>query len=245
MFEYLHKIKGEVKISLEDEGLTFDQATQIACLSHKYNVPLTMKIGGAESISDMRFAQNIGCSGCVAPMIESEYALHKFISSIYKNKFIFNKLYINIESKQAFYNIKEILNSTDAEHLSGVVLGRSDFVQSFGYTKEKVDSDECLEMACEIFELAKSKNLITLMGGNLNIKSFDFIKKLYNKNLLDYVETRNVKVKLSDLFLNDFKDNLTKMLLFEMEWITLKNNNTSLLLNEDTKRLSNLKLRNL
>ena len=243
-FKYLKKINGELKISLEDEGLTFDQATEIACLSHKNQIPLNIKIGGAEAISDMRFADNIGCIGCVAPMIESSYALHKFISSVYKNSFNFKNLFVNIESKQAYGNIKNILNSSDANHLYGIVLGRTDFIQSFGYTKDKVDSNECFEMATKIFNLSKKKGLKNVMGGNLNINSFDFIKKLYDKGLLDYIETRNVKVKLSNEFLNNFKENLSNMLEFEIEWLNRKYESLTLLSKDDKKRLSNLKLRN-
>ena len=125
-----------------------------------------------------------------------------------------------------------------------MVLGRTDFIQSFGYTKDKVDSDECLEMAIEIFTLAKKKGLKKVMGGNLNINSFTFIKKLYNENLLDYIETRNVKVKLSNEFLNNFKENLSNMLEFETEWLTCKYDDLIHLSKDDKKRLDNLKLRN-
>ena len=244
MFEYLKNLDYEIKISLEDEGLTFPQATKIACLTHQHKANLNMKVGGAEAISDIRFAENIGCKGCVAPMIESSYALHKFISSVYKNKFNFKRLFINIESKQAYKNINEILNSSDAKHLYGIVLGRTDFIQSFGHTKDQVDSDKCLKMVLEIFKLAKSKGLKTLMGGNVNINSFDFIKKLYRQNLLDYIETRNVKVKLSNDFLNNFSENLSNMLKFEAEWLTYKYDNLIHLSKDDKKRLDNLKLRN-
>ena len=243
-FRYLKKINGELKISLEDEGLTFDQATEIACLSHQNQIPLNIKIGGAEAISDMRFANNIGCIGCVAPMVESSYALHKFISSIYKNSFTFKKLYVNIESKQAYNNIKEILSSSDVNHLEVIVLGRTDFIQSFGLTKDKVDSGKCYKMACEVFTLAKKQNLTTVMGGNLNINSLGFIKKLFNEKLLDYVETRNVKIKLTSDFINNFKENLSNMLEFEMEWLNRKYESLTWLSKDDKKRLSNLKLRN-
>lgn len=244
MFKHLENLDYEIKISLEDEGLTFNQATKISCLSHQQQIPLNVKIGGAEAISDMRFAKNLDCKGCVAPMIESSYALHKFISSVYKNAFDFQKLFINIESKQAYYNIKEILNSSDINHLYGIVLGRTDFIQSFGYTKNKVDSDECFDMAIEIFTLAKKKGLKNIIGGNLNINSFNFIKKLYDKNLLDYIETRNVKVKLSNEFLNNFKENLSNMLEFESEWLTYKYDNLIQISKDDKKRLESLKLRN-
>ncbi len=244
MFNKIKDIEYGVKISLEDEGLTSDQCVKIACLSHLNNIPLTMKIGGAEAISDIRIAHNIECEGCVAPMIESSYALHKFISSVFNNSFEFKKLYINVESKQAYLNIENILNSPDAKHLSGIVLGRSDFVQSFGYTKDKVDSDEVYSMAEKIFTLAKKKGLITLMGGNLNVNSLDFIKSLYDKKLLDYVETRNVKVKLTKDFLENYSDNLTQMVRFEIDWLNLKTTQLQSLFKKDIKRISNLKLRN-
>jgi len=244
MFNKIKDIEYGVKISLEDEGLTPDQCVKIACLSHLNNIPLTMKIGGAEAISDIRISHNIECEGCVAPMIESPYALHKFISSVYNNSFEFKKLYINIESKQAYLNIEDILNSPDIKHLSGIVLGRSDFVQSFGYTKDKVDSDEVYSMAEKIFTLAKKKGLTTLMGGNLNVNSLDFIKRLYDKKLLDYVETRNVKVKLTKDFLENYSDNLTQMIRFEIDWLNLKTTQLQSLFKKDIKRVSNLKLRN-
>tara|TARA_Y100000389_G_scaffold197110_1_gene231085 strand:+ start:1671 stop:2405 length:735 start_codon:yes stop_codon:yes gene_type:complete len=244
MFNKIKDIEYGVKISLEDEGLTPDQCVKITCLSHLNNIPLTMKIGGAEAISDIRIAHNIECEGCVAPMIESPYALHKFISSVYNNSFEFKKLYINIESKQAYLNIEDILNSPDIKHLSGIVLGRSDFVQSFGYTKDKVDSDEVYSMAEKIFTLAKKKGLTTLMGGNLNVNSLDFIKRLYDKKLLDYVETRNVKVKLTKGFLENYSDNLTQMIRFEIDWLNLKTTQLQSLFKKDIKRVSNLKLRN-
>ena len=39
MFNHLENLDYEIKISLEDEGLTFDQATKIACLTHQQPLP--------------------------------------------------------------------------------------------------------------------------------------------------------------------------------------------------------------
>ena len=58
-FSYINDLDIELKISLEDEGLTFDQAVSIACQAHSNNIKVTMKVGGAEAISDMRFAKMI------------------------------------------------------------------------------------------------------------------------------------------------------------------------------------------
>ena len=240
MFKYLQGLDCGIKISLEDEGLTIDQATFIAGLSHKNNMHVTLKIGGAEAISDMGIGKMINCSGCVAPMIESAYALHKFVSSV-KNKFEFDDLYINIESKQAFDNIEEITSHPDFKMLSGLVLGRSDFVRSLGHTKKEVDSEQIYQKAKKVFTLAKQANKTTLMGGGVNLHSYRFIKDLYEENLLDYIETRNVKVKLSNSFLDHFEENLDKMLQFEIQWLTFKSQSLSSLRDHDLKRISNLK----
>lgn len=242
-FSYINDLDIELKISLEDEGLTFDQAVSIACQAHSNNIKVTMKVGGAEAISDMRFAKMIGCSGCVAPMIESSFALHKFINANNTHQFNFDDLYINVESKQAYESINDILNSSDAKYLSGIVLGRSDFISSFGMTKDKTDSSECYDKAVKIFEAAKSKDKTTLMGGNINTNSQEFVTNLYEQKLLDYVETRNVKVKLSYSFLENYSDNLAKMLEFESSLLQYKSSTLDLLSANDKKRLNNLRTR--
>lgn len=240
----LSKFSHEIKISLEDEGLTFEQACAIACKLHRTGTAINMKIGGAEAISDMRFADMIGCDGCVAPMIESPYALKKFISSIFRHKFDFKRLYMIFESQTSYDKRKEIFESSDMKHLNGIVLGRSDFIQSYGKSKEHVDSDFCFEKAKNIFTLAKAKNLTTIMGGNISINSQKFVTDLYKENLLDYVETRNVKIKLNDYVIDNLAECIKSAILFEIEFLKSKYEKLTFLANTDQKRISNLELRN-
>ena len=125
-FKHFENLNVELKISLEDEGLTFDQAISIACQAHSHNVKVTMKVGGAEAISDMRFAKMIGCSGCVAPMIESSFALHKFINANNTHQFDFDDLYINIEKTWEYKSLAleaygdEIKNYPHTRSLKGL-----------------------------------------------------------------------------------------------------------------------------
>jgi len=58
------------------------------------------------------------------------------------------------------------------------------------------------------------------------------------------VETRNVKVKLTKDFLENYSDNLTQMIRFEIDWLNLKTTQLQSLFKKDIKRVSNLKLRN-
>ena len=53
-------------------------------------------------------------------MVESDYALRKFIQVV--NKKGTQDLYVNLESIQAFRNIKKIMKSKNFTKLKGVVL---------------------------------------------------------------------------------------------------------------------------
>ena len=84
------------------------------------------------------FCNSIKVDGIVAPMVESEYALKKFVQTIPKS---FNgNLFINLESKNAFINLKKILSSNEFNKLKGVVIGRSDLAGSYNLSKSMVNS---------------------------------------------------------------------------------------------------------
>ena len=53
---------------------------------------LNVKIGGCEAKNDVFFCKKIGVNGIVAPMVESQYALNKFIQTLSSQKK--NSLYI-------------------------------------------------------------------------------------------------------------------------------------------------------
>ncbi len=88
MFQYLQNLECGLKISLEDEGLTLDQACFITSCAHKHNYSVTVKVGGAEAISDMRIANNLGVEGIQKTAYEigvrlvgSEMCIRAFLST--------------------------------------------------------------------------------------------------------------------------------------------------------------------
>ena len=90
-----------VKQSLEDEGATFKDIELMRKITLKAGVDLNVKIGGCEAKNDIYFCKQIKVNSIVAPMVESEYALRKFIQVAYDPKDKFTKLFINIETKSA------------------------------------------------------------------------------------------------------------------------------------------------
>ena len=63
---------------------------------------LNVKIGGCEARNDIFFCSNLKVDSIVAPMVESSYALKKFIQVVPKE--YLGNLFINLESKTAFNN---------------------------------------------------------------------------------------------------------------------------------------------
>ena len=101
-----------IKSSFEDEGVQFNELIRLKQLCNLSNIVLNIKIGGCEAISDINNSLLIDSDGIVAPMIESPFALEKFITSVNNNvppqlrkKISF---FINVESKTAYDNISEI-----------------------------------------------------------------------------------------------------------------------------------------
>ena len=207
-----------IKQSFEDEGALLEDIKTIRKLTKLNNLKLNVKIGGCEAKSDIHECRYMEVDGIVAPMVETEFALQKFIESVSHISGI--KFYVNIESKTAYENIDKILDSPSAKMLSGIVVGRSDFVKSYGHDKSFVNSDFIFEKTYEIMKKAKSYELETLMGGNLSPKSVEFISKLKNENLIDYIETRNVIIKVGDI--SEIENDIQSAIEFETIWLDYK-----------------------
>ena len=127
-----------VKQSLEDEGVSFQDIKIMRVLTNKIKLKLNVKVGGCEAKNDIIFCTTIKADGIVAPMIESSYALKKFIQTVPKE--YLGNLFINIESKTAVSNINKIIKSENFKRLKGIVIGRSDLAGSYRMLKSQVNS---------------------------------------------------------------------------------------------------------
>ena len=219
--KYLKKLNVvAVKQSLEDEGVSQEDLILMKKITQKAKLDLNVKIGGCEAKNDIYFCEWLNVKGIVAPMVESSYALRKFLQTISKkNK---QKLYINLESIQAFKNIDQILKHPNLKRLTGIVIGRSDLAGSLNLEKKEVNSKKIYGLVLEILKKIKKKKLIVKIGGSLTASSKEFVGNLFKKKLVDRVETRNIELKINNNVLQDFEIIIDKIFKFELEWLKFK-----------------------
>ena len=207
-----------VKQSLEDEGASFEEIKIMRNITRKSGLQHNIKVGGCEAKTDIYFCERVGVSGIVAPMVETSYGLRKFIQILTKNEK--QNLYINLESINAFKNIKKIFNSKDFKKLKGLVIGRSDLAGSLNLEKSQVDSKKIYNLVSNLLKkIKKKKKILTKMGGSLTPNSQEFVRKLFKNNLLDRVETRNIEIKLNNKVINNFREIIIDVFNFELDWI--------------------------
>lgn len=229
-----------IKTSFEDEGATFNETVRLKEICNQAKTKLILKIGGPEATRDIQDAEIIGVKGLVAPMIESSFALTKFISCLKSNLSTSNfqnvQFLINIETFNSYQEIDNILNNDNVQSLYGITLGRVDFSASINQDRSYVNSDDLLQIAKNIFTKAKEKKLSVCVGGAVTFDSYNFLSKLYKLGLLDKFETRYAIYDPS-IALKDLKVALNKGQIFEYEWLKCKKDYYFKYYDKDTKRL--------
>lgn len=236
----------EIKAEFEAEGSRMEEMMRLKDITSLVGLPIILKIGGAEAITDVYNALSIGVKGIVAPMVESPFALSKYLALI-KNiiseddrkdiEFAFN-----LETITAFQNIDKIFQLPDFSLLSGVTIGRVDLTASMGLGREAINASEEVYSICEaILSKAKEKGLKTGMGGGIAVEALPAITKLYEKNLLDKFETRKVVFPAASCKYGG--PAILKAVEFELLWLKIKREYYSRIKAEDENRIAMLEKR--
>lgn len=211
-------LKG-IKIEFESEVVSDCELAYLSNLLIGLDIDLTVKLGGATSILDIKKARDLKAKSIVAPMVESSYTVKKFlnaIKAIYGN--MFPNLYLNIETQNAFTYLYEIFEV--AQDIKGVVLGRSDLTASLNMNKSTVNCQKIEDYASMLQGFCHTNAKELVIGGNVDLMSLPFFKRMI---FLSAFETK--KVIFDAALLKDntaFEENLLLAFKFEYEWIKNK-----------------------
>lgn len=190
---YFISLKGE----FEAEGLPRDTVAAEAAFAAQNGLPYLVKIGGCEAKSDMRFCSQVGIRSIVAPMIESAFAMSKYMQMLDRDAF--DHAGVTIETVTAVDRIEAILDAGTA--LTDVTVGRTDLTAS--YDGPGVDSDETVAMVKTVLKAARARGLGTTMGGSVGAGTLALLRRDEElRELLDHVETRKCIMPV-DQFLRD------------------------------------------
>ena len=236
-----------VKAEFEAEGTRIDELLRLIDIVRKAKLKLGIKIGGCEAMKDLMECKQIGVDYIIAPMVETDYALKKFIEA--KNK-IFNEdekkfttFLINVETEQTFKNIDKISIASKIykKDIQGYVFGRSDYTLSKALKTDQVNSDLILNDVLKVSSICKDLNIELVVGGGVSIDAINFLKEVKNSYLTRF-ETRKIIFSAESLN-TDLKEGLLNAVKFELLWLENKKNYYGSIYREDDKRIDMLQKR--
>ena len=235
----------QIKAEYENEGSREVELMRLKDVTDRVDLPLIIKIGGVEAVTDMYNALSIGARGIVAPMAETAFALSKFLDAI--DTFIPEdnqkdiEFAVNIETITAYRNFDEMLALKKIKLLQSITIGRVDFTGSLGADRKFADSDEMLKYCMEICRKARGKGLRNAVGGAISAQSHGFLKALIDQGILDKYETRKVVYDKGGVA--QYEKGLALGIKFELLWLKSKRRYYHRVRNEDEKRIEMLEER--
>lgn len=250
MLEVLSRARADygvvaVKAEFEAEGTRVDELLRLLEIARKANVKVGLKIGGCEAIRDLIECRQFGADYIIAPMVETPYALSKFVAGK-------DKLYpadeqkdvgflFNVETRGTYDHLEE-LGEAAAKGRVGMVFGRVDFAGSMGRVRDFVNSDEMIDYVCGVAEVAKKHDLDLVVGGGVSPDSIEPLRRV-RAIRLDRFETRKVIFDAAVLDGDGARQGMELAIEFELLWLKNKRDYYRTIAAEDEARIAMMEAR--
>jgi len=240
-----HFVSG-IKAEFEAEGTRLEEALRLKEVCMRAGLGLTIKIGGCEAIRDMYECRVIGVDRIVAPMVETAYALKKFLNAF---NMVFSEIerdevksIVNVETIKGCEDFENMLKIPEIDILDGIVMGRVDLTGSLNMTREDINSEPVFKITEKLLVKAKTKSLETAIGGGVSAYSLPFFRRL-PENTLDRYETRKVIFSCPGALNENADKGILKAVGFELMWLKNKRDFYGMIYTEDAQRIEMLEAR--
>lgn len=251
MIEVLRKLKEEhgvieIKAEFESEGSRMVELMRLKDIADRVELPVILKIGGVEAVTDMYDALSLGALGIVAPMAETAFAASKFLNAVEtfipKDNQKDIEFAINIETITSYSHLDAILSLPNISVLDSITFGRVDFTGSLGLYRSEVNDQRILDYCVSTFERCRrTHRLRTALGGAISEASYEFVKGLVDRGLLDKYETRKVVYRADGIA--HYHEGIREGIRFELLWLKSKRRYYHRITIEDEKRIAMLEER--
>ena len=233
-----------VKAEFEAEGTRPDEFLRLLELAQRADLQVALKIGGCEAVSDLHTTKLYGIDYVIAPMVETPYALSKFIDAknkIHGEKAERAKFLFNLETETTLRNLADILPLA-RKGVDGIVFGRVDFTLSCGLPRNAVNARRITDAVLDVARVCADEDLELVVGGSISHEAVDALRE-FHAIRLDRFETRKIIFEGDACTRDSIHDGIANAVDFELAWLKNKRDYYHAIAVEDDARIQMMEAR--